>query len=701
MNPVSCGLSAGLFGKGSERGRISGSVSSPIRGLVKITPLIVMLMAMSVAHGGNLVLESGPGGVGDVSWTGVDLHLQTRADQRITWQAEIRGLALPDADLELGYLEVRCDDGSLGPDWPRCTDGHLAWDWAEGPPVEGRFVLDAGPRLSLQLASPAMDIELALVDGDPRITAVMSDGDLGELAGPLAALLDLAYLDGTMNLDARYEAGRLHVDMRLDQVAFDNVDGSLAGDGVRLEAIAELIPGEDGLAFDLTLAQSAGDLLFGPAYLPAPARPVAFRASGGWQNGRLAISEWSIEDSRVLTASGDLVVDFSDDEPIIRSLEVADLDLHLPAAQERYLNGILAGWALDDLETGGRIRGQGSLRDGQLHDLVVELEDVLVHDPAGRLGIAGLSGSLVMDQAGGGDGNTSQDRLQASLDWDAAELYTLPLGPSVLRLETEGPDLRLTRPLFFPLLDGGFRIESLEWAGWRSEQPRLDVVARLEPLDFARLTVALGLPELGGTLSGAFPEIRYEEGVLSFGGGFDIQAFSGTIEVRDMSIERPFGTLPVVAADVGFDRLDLLEVTGAFDFGRMEGQLMGRVDHLRMLDWTPVAFDARLITREDVPRRRISQRAVGNLSSLGGGGAAALGPLLSIFEDFPYRRAGLTCVLSNNVCRMGGVATRPDGGYVILEGRALPRLDVVGHRKLVDWPLLMAQLQSITQAEIR
>jgi hypothetical protein len=130
----------------------------------------------------------------------------------------------------------------------------------------------------------------------------------------------------------------------------------------------------------------------------------------------------------------------------------------------------------------------------------------------------------------------------------------------------------------------------------------------------------------------------------------------------------------------------------------MEGQVSGWVRGLRLLDWRPVAMDARLFTHDDVPRRRISQRAVDNLSSLGGGGGALMtGTVLSVFEDFPYQRAGLACRLANNICHLDGVAAHESGGFYIVEGRGLPRLDVIGHRRLVDWPLMLRQLESIAQ----
>src|SRR5690625_1282753 len=70
--------------------------------------------------------------------------------------------------------------------------------------------------------------------------------------------------------------------------------------------------------------------------------------------------------------------------------------------------------------------------------------------------------------------------------------------------------------------------------------------------------------------------------------------------------------------------------------------------------------------------------------------------LLRVFDEVAYRRAGLACRLDRNVCHRDGVAERDAGGFFIVQGRGLPRLDVVGHRRLVDWPRLVSQLMAIS-----
>jgi hypothetical protein len=93
----------------------------------------------------------------------------------------------------------------------------------------------------------------------------------------------------------------------------------------------------------------------------------------------------------------------------------------------------------------------------------------------------------------------------------------------------------------------------------------------------------------------------------------------------------------------------------------------------------------------------MSQRAVNNLTSVGGGGLAAglQASMLRIFDTFGYSRLGLRCRQHNNVCRMGGIDSS-GAGYTIVEGRGLPHITVVGHQENVDWPTLVARLEAAT-----
>ena len=105
----------------------------------------------------------------------------------------------------------------------------------------------------------------------------------------------------------------------------------------------------------------------------------------------------------------------------------------------------------------------------------------------------------------------------------------------------------------------------------------------------------------------------------------------------------------------------------------------------------------------DRSQHRISQRAVENLASVGGGGAAAVlsSGFLKFFDVFAYDEIGLRCVLKDGICRMSGVGAANSGpqgrGYYLVKGSGVPRIDVVGFRDTVSWPRLVQQLAAITR----
>jgi len=217
------------------------------------------------------------------------------------------------------------------------------------------------------------------------------------------------------------------------------------------------------------------------------------------------------------------------------------------------------------------------------------------------------------------------------------------------------------------------------------------------------LSLALGWPEFAGKLSGVIPAVRYDDGHLSVGGILLMKVFDGTVTLQNVQLERPFGVIPRLQLDARFTDIDLEAMTGAFSFGRIEGRLEGRIDDLEMESWRPVAFDAAFATPAgDKSRHRISQRAVSNLSSIGGGSggsvtAALQSGFLRFFDSFRYDRLGLSCRLVNDVCMMGGVAPAPNG-YYIVKGRGLPRIDVIASQRRVAWSRLVRQLAAMTQS---
>ena len=155
-------------------------------------------------------------------------------------------------------------------------------------------------------------------------------------------------------------------------------------------------------------------------------------------------------------------------------------------------------------------------------------------------------------------------------------------------------------------------------------------------------------------------------------------------------------------ASLDMRNLDLDLLTRAFSFGNMQGRIDVTVKGLELSNWKPVTFDAAVRSSPGNYPRKISQRAVQNISALGGAGAAAAiqRSFLGFFEEFGYSRIGLSCVLRNSVCLMDGVEPAPNG-YVIVKGGGIPAITVIGYNRSVSWDELIARLQRVTQGNAK
>jgi len=286
-------------------------------------------------------------------------------------------------------------------------------------------------------------------------------------------------------------------------------------------------------------------------------------------------------------------------------------------------------------------------------------------------------------------------------------LHGLEFGAARMPFVSEAGELRLREAASMPMLGGTVTFEHLQLrppAAGQGLQIRFGL--ELDRLDIARMSAALGWPAFTGELTGHIPEARYADDRLDFEGGLSVELFGGTVQVSSLAMERPFGVAPTLSSDIAFEDIDLESLTGVLGFGTITGKLDGRFDHLRLVDWQPVAFEAVIASdavaaRRAGVRQRISQRAVQDLSSVSDASfvSSLQAQLIGLFDDFGYRRIGLSCYLNDQTCEMSGLRSAGNG-FTIVEGSGLPRLTVVGFNRRVDWPTLVERLQAASTGEV-
>lgn len=516
----------------------------------------------------------------------------------------------------------------------------------------------------------------------PLLERTWNGGKLTD--GTLGAELALKTSDAGLSISGPVELAGL---------GLDSSDGSIAAAGLNARGNLSLGLKEKTTQLGLGLDFRGGELLFRALYASLPETPVrldlSLRGSGGaWDVESLA---W--RDPKVLDLNARMRMD-TDSDVLLRSLQaqvsIDDAGIAIP----RYADSLLGIAGLSGLKAEGKLKADVELDAEGFQRLHLKPESLDLSDPAGRFGVTGLGGDITISA-----GDTA---VPGQIRWKSAHVHGIELGSAQQDLQSRRRGLELARPATLDVLGGQVRLGRLSYAPDAQGEAIYDLALTLARLDLAQLSTGFGWPAFPGTLSGEVSGLRYADEVLELQGGLAMALFDGSVRISALRMERPFGVAPTLSASIDIDNLDLAPLTGAFGFGQITGRLEGYIRDLRLVDWSPVAFDAYLQTSTEAKDRRISQRAVNELTNVGGGGIAAglQGTVLKAFSSFGYRQIALGCTLANDVCTMRGLPSKgADGGYTIVDGSGLPRVNVVGYQKKVDWPVLLGRLKAAVSGQ--
>ncbi len=597
---------------------------------------------------------------------------------------------------------------------------------------EGRFHIHAG-RVKLEGLEPVLSDfeldgsvdELTLGDETSRLKVrfrsgifeasadVMIDPDgfmadfrsaeiqLPELKGlevmpPEAAWLSRGVLDTDIRIAGRADQQpELSFQLGVRDLAFDSPDGRIAGEALELKVGGTVRRGDE-LEIRIDGVVESGEVLIDAFYRDFSNAGLEFRVEPEWRDKTLQAVEFYLTDSDSLTVEGRLQQK-EENAPGAWLLQVNRVDLSFPGAYRRYIEPMAASWTLNGLEVTGRVSWNGEWLGGEFISGDLNISDLTIVDTLrSRFAFTGLDARL----------RPGDHAYDSNLSWRGLLFGRINLGAGEASLDSEPGTLALLKPLTLNVLGGRLQLDNLRFAlpgssAYGEREADIHMEASLQELDIKQLTAALGWPSFSGTLSGEIPGARLRDGVLEVDGEIMVRVFDGVVSVGDLRVERLFGVLPSLAANVDASNLDLELLTGTFSFGKISGRLDGYVHGLRMLDWKPVAFDAWFGTPErQSGSNGISRQAVNNLTTLGGGRAttALTGPLMRLFNKFSYRRLGLGCKLQNNVCEVRGIS-EDDVSVLILEGAGVPKITIRAFNRQTDWPQLVAELLAVSGEE--
>jgi len=644
-----------------------------------------------------------------------DLHLYTESITGEGW--ELRGLELDFvftgdnlanatvsmawlqiAGQELERVEVHCPSVQLGRvDALACAggiveiagsllgavSGKLSWQYLDAShwqvKLEGVRFSHARLQLAAALSSNRLQIDFNLQDFSlPLLERYFPPGWT---------------LEGVLNIQGNLiveNAVPVSVELvaNLDGFSYSSENGLQVGEGLSLRLDMDALAVQGQWQGEVGVRVFQGQVYADPFFVEINDKnPVRLHLQGILDTAReqLSVQELSFGYGTVFSGQGDLGWNLSAMQPSRLNLAFQVTDLG--HAYEVLLQPLVIGSALDDLNISGQAQGRVSSSGNGLQDFSLVLQQMDIEQNSGLFGLSGVEADVKWRRAG--------VQQTSRLQWNGGHLYKIAFGDLDAVFSANAGNIVL-QPVFLPVLDGQLQLEGFRLGGLLEGRLEWQARAALKDIRLGALSRALGWPELNGSLQATIPRLYYRDALLRMEGELVVEAFGGQLVVEELKLEEPLGVAPVLETSVRLSNLDLEQITQVFDFGRIEGSLEGYIRNLQLVAWHVTGFDASLQSPAKDPRRhRISQRAIDNLTELGNGASANLSAtMLRFFEDFAYQQLALKIHLHGATAELDGV-TNPGGGYYIVKGTGLPRIDVIGRNHKVAWKDLLSRIRDI------
>lgn len=617
------------------------------------------------------------------------LHLTATSFRHLALPGPVDGIHL-DCPLQPQQQRYVCSNGRL-----RFRDSPYG---AQDLKVSGEYVDSEQVRLNAQgfrLAGGLMSVDLEMNAGDWEIALKGEAVKLGPLRAQFATgvLPDETDLNGIASLTARVKGRKstpegIDMALKVDSFTYADVEGLHVAENGLFSLLLHAKRTGSAWRGDARLSISNGQFYIDPYFIEVSNEPLSVRLNGDWspETDSLRIDHAQVSIPQVMDSHGKAEVSLS-----TGALIKADIHLNSENANGLYamfLQPMLIGTMADDLSADGALQLHLGVAEGKLMSLEMTLDEVNLDDRRGLFALYGLNGRLLWRREAHAEGS--------SLAMQGGKLYRIDFGPVSIHAHAQQGELRLDQAVNLPLMDGSLLIQRFHARGLLADTPSWTTSAQFNDISLASLAESFEWPPMEGKLQGKIPSVRYQGKTMEMDGELVVDVFGGRVRVTGLLIEEPLGRVPELFADLRLEGLDLAQITQTFSFGHIQGGLEGEIAGLHLASWEPIAFDARFNTpdRDGTPHR-ISQRAVDNLTALGNGvGSGLSSTFLGIFSEFRYDRIEMQAKLNGNVAELDGMA-HPNGGYYIVKGSGLPRIDVIARNRQVAWKTLLERLKSI------
>ena len=488
-------------------------------------------------------------------------------------------------------------------------------------------------------------------------------------------------------------------DVSFVELTLNNEAGSIATDKLSARVQGTVRASKGDWQFDVDLSSAQGQAYAQPIFRRFRRTRIACNAAGRVARHARADDRALRSRSRASRASERACAgfDFANEKPL-RSLTLQLAGLEFPGAYESYLQPLLLDTNFKSMQTAGKIAGDMTIEDGAPRSVDLTLRGPDVRRRHRQVRDGSTRGAVHWRADTQDETRRRRCELAQRLDLRAVD------GRGRVAVQQQRAAVpACCSPRAFRCSTARSRWKVFACATPVCRASRSWSMRRSSRSTCKRCAKAFGWPEFGGrdrrhAFQAAHARRRHHAGHHAARAGVRRQ-----VTISDLRLQQPFGQWPRFYSNVALDNLDLELMTGAFSFGRITGpavrtrrwaaavQLGAGRFRREALHAAGRSFEAShqpACGREHRQHRRRRRwryrRTVERLPAL--------------LRRLQLRAAGFSCRLQNDVCAMDGIAPAPNGGYYLVKGKGLPRIDVIGSSRRVDWPRLVQQLIAATES---
>lgn len=638
----------------------------------------------------------------------IELSLNKLLNKQQQFRASIKQLKLPKPFSKFQFVDITCQSFTWQQDKIDCQNGKakLKSDIVDSAPFEfSFFITEKESRFSFQ--------NIALAKGKLSLTAKEGRGKwLVSIKSKNVQLKHLtpyikeqeASLDeitsGVVNADIKLtgnynQINTVSVASFFKNMSFQAEQGSIATESLDFELNLLASNKNGGWEWEHNNLLTKGEIYKDPIYIEIKEeKGLSLQTKGIWrEEGVIDMQQASLMLPGVAKINAEAILKyrpvFEIDSSII-DININDLD-YLSA---HYISHVTEQTALEGLKFKGKLVSKIALSNAKISQVSSQFSNFTLYDDKQRIRILESKGEL----------NWSDDpsfSTPSSINWKQLKIRAIPFDAGQLNFLLSDKKIVLVKKSSIPILEGEFTINQFNFKYDENNEPIVYFDGGIKNISLERVSHVMDWTPLTGNISGNIPGVEYTNKILKLNGALEVDVFDGHIKINKLASSGLFTDFPKLYMDMKINDLDLNALTQKFEMGGIEGRLSGYINNLYLENWEPVTFYAWFGTPEnDDSRHRISQKAVENIASIGGGGAADVisKGFLRFFDTFGYDRLGFGCYLHQGVCQLMGVEAA-EQGYYIIKGGGLPRIDVIGYNPRVDWNVLMRRLSRISKTD--